>query len=42
MMIGAIATTVQFASPWLNQERRDQTRRKYEQELKETTVSQVK
>ncbi|RCS40540.1 serine/threonine protein kinase [Bremerella cremea] len=42
MLIGAIATTVQFASPWLNQERRDQERRKYEQELKETTVSNVR
>lgn len=42
MLIGAIATTVQFSAPWLNEERRDLVRRRYEQELKETTVSTVK
>ncbi|PQO31978.1 serine/threonine protein kinase [Bremerella cremea] len=39
MLIGAIATTIQFSSPWLNQERRDEARKNYEQALKETTVS---
>lgn len=42
MLIGAVAATVQLSAPWLSQERRDIERRKYEQELKETTVSGAK
>ncbi|MHC2069320.1 serine/threonine-protein kinase [Bremerella sp. T1] len=42
MLIGAVAATVQLSAPWLSQERRDVERRKYEQELKETTVSGAK
>jgi len=39
MLVGSVAATVQLSAPWLNQQRRDAERRKYEQELKETTVN---
>lgn len=39
MLVGSVAATVQLSAPWLSQERRDRERRRYEQELKETTVN---
>jgi len=39
MLVGSVAATVQLSAPWLSRERRDSHRRRYEQELKETTVS---
>ncbi|GAA4432634.1 serine/threonine-protein kinase [Bremerella cremea] len=37
MLVGATVATIQLSAPWFSQERRDLERRRYEQELKETT-----
>lgn len=40
MVVGTMAATIQLSAPWFSQERRDQQRRRYEQEMKETTAGE--